>query len=99
MRVKEIRKSLEPCTESGWDAVDLLLEEGLTEPDILMLRKAGGSFLYLAKLKKPFFKIESHTHVIKGVMGDSFFRLSAHRDQIEKEKTELLQLIQFETVK
>ena len=34
MRIIEKRKSLEPCTESGWDAVDLLTDQGLTEEEI-----------------------------------------------------------------
>ena len=76
------RKSLEPCTESGWDAVDLLLEEGLTEEDILQIGRTGGSFLYMKQLRKPFFKVESHDYVIKGVLGDPFFRAAAHRSRI-----------------
>ena len=84
MKIIEKRRSLEPCTESGWDAVDLLLEEGLTEEDILQLRKAGGSFLYLKQLRQPFFKLESHDYVIKGVRGDPFFRAAAHREKMEE---------------
>jgi hypothetical protein len=82
VKIVETRKSLEPCTESGWDAVDVLLEEGLTDEDIRTIGKAGGSFLYLTGLRRPFFKLESHTYVIKGILGDPFFRIAAHRDQI-----------------
>ncbi|MCR5791047.1 MAG: hypothetical protein K6G83_14290 [Lachnospiraceae bacterium] len=74
------RRSLETCTESGWDAVDFLLDAPLTDEDIECLRQAGGSFLYLKQLKKPFFKIEDHTYVMKGVRGDSFFRFAFHRE-------------------
>ena len=63
MKIVETRKSLEPCTESGWDAVDVLLEEGLTDEDIRTIGKAGGSFLYLTGLRRPFFKLESHNHI------------------------------------
>ena len=84
MKIIEIRRSLEPCTESGWDAVDLLLEEGLTDEDILQFREARGSFLYLKQLRKPFFKLESHDYVIKGVRGDPFFRAAAHREKMEE---------------
>ncbi len=83
MKIIEKRKSLEPCTESGWDAFDMLLEEGLTDADILQLGRTGGSFLYMKQLRKPFFKVEYHDYVIKGVLGDPFFRVAAHRDQME----------------
>lgn len=93
MKYKEKRRSLEPCTESGWDAVDMLLEEGLTDEDIRKIGTAGGSFLYLARLKKPFFKVESHEYVIKGVLGDPFFRIAAHRDQISQVEQHILKII------
>ncbi len=80
MNITGKRRSLEPCTESGWEAYDLLLAEPLTEEDILSLRRIEGSFLFLRHLKQPFFKIENHHYVIKGVLGDSFFRVAAHRD-------------------
>ena len=34
----------------------------------------------MKQLRKPFFKVESHEYVIKGVRGDLFFRAAAHRD-------------------
>ena len=51
MNIIDKRKSLEPCTESGWDAADLLLEAGLTEEDILSISRIGGSFLFLKNLR------------------------------------------------
>ena len=90
MRIKEKRKSLEPCTESGWDAVDLLTQEPLSDEDIESIRGFGGSFIYLKQLKKPFFKLESHLYVIKGVKGDDFFRFSAHGESLEKELARLI---------
>ena len=89
MNIIDKRKSLEPCTESGWDAADLLLEAGLTEEDILSISRIGGSFLFLKNLKKPFFKVESHDYVIKGVLGDPFFRAAAYSGKME----ELLRLL------
>ena len=83
MKIIDRRKSLEACTESGWDAFDLLTEEALSDEDIEGMRGTGGSFLYMKQLKKPFFKIESHNFVIKGVRGDSFFRYALHRDAME----------------
>ena len=84
MKIIHRRKSLEACTESGWDAFDLLTEEPLSDDDIESLRVIEGSFLYLKQLKKPFFKIESHNYVIKGVRGDSFFRFAVHKDHLDE---------------
>ena len=84
MKIVDRRKSLEACTESGWDAFDLLTDDPLSDEDIESLRDVGGSFLYMKQLKKPFFKIESHNYVIKGVRGDSFFRFAVHKDHVDE---------------
>ena len=84
MRIIGKRKSLETCTEAGWDAFDLLTEAPLTDEDIICLRAVEASFLYLRKLKKPFFKIENHNYIVKGVQGDSFFRFAVHRDHADE---------------
>ncbi len=84
MKITDRRRSLEACTESGWDAFDLLTMEPLSDDDIESLRDTGGSFIYMKQLKKPFFKIEDHNHVIKGVRGDSFFRFAVHRDHLDE---------------
>ncbi len=80
MRITGRRRSLSVCTEAGWDAFDLLTEAPLTDEDIEELRQVEGSFLYLKQLKKPFFKIENHNYVLRGVRGESFFRFAVHRD-------------------
>ncbi len=95
MKIIEIRKSLEPCTESGWDAVDVILEEELSEQDIRRIGTVGGSFLFLQKLRKPFFKIESGEYVIKGVLGDAFFRIAAHRDRIDSIQQQILEIAEL----
>ncbi|MBQ9605682.1 MAG: hypothetical protein IJV16_00700 [Lachnospiraceae bacterium] len=82
MKIIDRRKSLEACTEAGWDAFDLLTDEPLSDEDIESLRQVEGSFLYLKQLKKPFFKIENHNYIIKGVKGDPFFRFAVHRDHV-----------------
>ena len=91
MKITDRRRSLEPCTESGWDAYDLITEEPLSDEDIESLRRVKGSFLYMKQLKKPFFKIESHNYVIKGVRGDAFFRFAVHKDHTD-EVTGLMEL-------
>ena len=35
-------------------------------------------------LKKPFFKVESHHYILKGVKGNTFFRLACHRDAMDE---------------
>ncbi|MCR5108826.1 MAG: hypothetical protein K6B28_11770 [Lachnospiraceae bacterium] len=84
MEITGRRRSLENCTESGWDAFDILTGDPLSDEDILSLRVMEGSFLYLKQLKKPFFKIENHDYMIKGVKGDSFFRFAVHRDHLSE---------------
>ena len=79
MKVLEIISSKERCTESGWDAWDILLDEKMDDHFIVSLKPLG-SFLYLAALKAPFFKIETDHYLLKGVRGDTHFRLAAHCD-------------------
>ena len=45
MKITDRRRSLEACTEAGWDAFDLLTEEPLSDEDIESLRRIEGSFL------------------------------------------------------
>jgi len=84
MKIVDRRKSIETCTEAGWDAIDLLCEEALTDEDIRKIGKVGGSFVYMSMLKKPFFKIENHNYVIKGIKGDSHFRMAVHKDYLSE---------------
>lgn len=80
MKIIDRRRSLETCTEAGWDADDYLLDSPIDEQWIASLKGLDGSFLYLKTLKKPFFKVESHHTVLKGIKGNTFFRLAYHRD-------------------
>ncbi|MBQ7679369.1 MAG: hypothetical protein IJT34_05925 [Butyrivibrio sp.] len=82
MRIIEQRASIEVCTEAGWEAYDLLTEQPLSDEDIEALRHLGGSFLYLRQLRKPFFKLEAHNFILKGVRGDCFFRMAVHREHL-----------------
>lgn len=80
MKIIETRKSLETCTEAGWDAIDCLLDQEIDDAFVESLRAIEGSFLYMKMLRKPFFKVESHNYILKGVKGNTFFRLACHRD-------------------
>lgn len=84
MKIIDRRRSLERCTESGWDAEDLLTDSPVDPEFVLRLRKLEGSLLFMKALKKPFFKLEYHDYVIKGVVGDDFFRMAYHRDSKHK---------------
>lgn len=84
MKIIDQRKSLETCTESGWDAVDFLLDEPLDDAFIQKIGTIGGSFVYMRMLKKPFFKVESHYYVAKGVKGDKHFRFAVHKDYLQE---------------
>lgn len=79
MRVLEVISSKERCTESGWDAYDLILDEAMAD-DFIRGLKPLGSFTYLSMLKKPFFKVENEHIFLKGIKGDQFFRLAVHKD-------------------
>ncbi len=79
MRIIERTQSSEQCAEAGWTAYDYHTDSPITRNFILSLRPLG-SFLFMERLAKPFFKIEADLYVIKGVLGDSFFRIAFHRD-------------------
>ncbi len=86
MKILEIIPSRERCAEAGWYAWDFLLDSPVDEALILSLRPFG-SLLYLKNLSRPFFKVESDISLIKGLVGDPFFRLSAHdsrRDLVQE---------------
>ncbi|MFV0362522.1 MAG: hypothetical protein ACK5LL_05455 [Suipraeoptans sp.] len=83
MRVLEVNSSKERCTESGWDAYDVVIESNIDEEFISALRPLG-ALVYMPMLKKPFFKVESDYFFLKGIVGDNCFRLASHRDYSDK---------------
>ena len=95
MKIVDKRKSIERCTESGWDAFDLLLDENMDDRWIEGMRRIKGSFMYMRMLKSPFFKLESDNYVLKGVRGDAFFRIAVHRDYTE-EVEKMIQILNSE---
>ena len=52
----------------------------MTATFIQGLRAFGGSFVFLPMLKKPFFKLESDNYILKGIQGDTFFRMAVQED-------------------
>ena len=83
MRIIEKTESRERCAEAGWYAWDLVLDQPMDDDFILSLRPLG-SFVYLQTLAKPFFKTESPYRFIKGLLGDSFFRVAVHDEYRDK---------------
>lgn len=79
MRIIDKIPSRERCAESGWYAWDFLLEQPMDDAFIRALRPLG-SFVYLAMLARPFFKVESTYCFIKGLLGDDFLRVATHDD-------------------
>lgn len=79
MKISERSRSTEQCAEAGWYAFSYTTSTPITADFILSMRPLG-SFVYMKALKKPFFKIENDTYIIKGVQGDSHFVIATHRD-------------------
>ena len=84
MTIIAITQSPEPCVEAGWHASQYYLEKPLTRDFVLSLRSLG-SLLLMDKLQQPFFKIENHHYMIKGILGLDSLRVAVHRDYPEEE--------------
>ena len=79
MRITAITPSPEPCVEAGWHASQYHLDGQVTRDFVLTLRPLG-SLLLLDQLRQPFFKIENHHYMLKGLLGDTSIRIAVHRD-------------------
>lgn len=96
MRIISITPSPEPCAEAGWHASQYLLDGTLTHELVMALRPLG-SLLLMDNLRQPFFKIESHHYMLKGLLGDHSIRVAVHQDH--EEETNLIKqlLYNYET--
>ena len=96
MRIISITPSPEPCAESVWHASQYLLDGTVTRELVMALRPLG-SMLLMDTLRQPFFKIESHHYMLKGLLGDHSIRVAVHRDH--EEETNLIKqlLYNYET--
>ena len=77
--ITHIEPSHEPCVEAGWKAWDIYFDAPTDEEFILSLRQYG-SLTFLPQLRKPFFKVESHHTIIKGIMGEDYVRVGTIHD-------------------
>ena len=96
MRIISITPSPEPCAEAGWHASQYLLDGTLTRELVMALRPLG-SLLLMDNLRQPFFKIESHHYMLKGLLGVHSIRVAVHQDH--EEETNLIKqlLYNYET--
>lgn len=86
MKVTDRRESIELCTESGWQAYDLILDGQMDRDTIFRLGKLG-DLTYLEMLKQPFYRIELNYYMIKGLEGADRLRvamLTGHEEILER---------------
>ena len=94
MKITKITESRERCAEAGWFAYDFLLNAPMDKEFIRGLRGIGGSFVFLEMLKSPFFKLEADHYILKGVIGNDFFRMAVHGDhEKNRQRTQNQQVI------
>lgn len=83
MKITAVTRSPEPCTEAGWQAEQWHLEQPVSRAFIAALRPLG-SLIFLEALQQPFFKVENHHYMIKGLLDDTSIRVAAHRDYLDE---------------
>lgn len=83
MTISERQRSTEQCAEAGWYAFSYATSLPITADFILSLKPLG-SFIYMKAMRKPFFKVENDTYIIKGMEGDNHFIIATHRDNIPR---------------
>lgn len=92
MKVIETKESIELCTESGWSAYDLFVDEEIMEQEI---RRLGGlgDLTYLGMLSQPFYRVEQQYYMIKGLEHEKKLRVAmlAGHEAILKRVQELLE--------
>ena len=92
VKITDISRSPEPCTEAGWQAFQYYLECPVGRELIMALRPLG-SLVFLDKLSQPFFKIENEHYMIKGLFDDRSIRVAVHGDHLDEQKP-IVQLIE-----
>ena len=85
MIITNITRSPEPCTEAGWLAFQYELEHPVSRDFIIALRPLG-SFIFLESLAQPFFKIQNHHYMIKGLLNATSIRVAVHKDHQDEQQ-------------
>ena len=96
MRIIRITPSPEPCAEAGWHASQYQLDGVVTRELVMSLRPLG-SLLLMDSLRQPFFKIESHHYMLKGLLGSDSIRVAVHRDHEDETHFIKQQICNYET--
>ncbi len=83
MKIIVITRSPEPCAEAGWHASQYHLDHVV---DRRLAEALGtlGTLTMLDRLRQPFFKVEHHHYMVKGLLGDTSIRVACHRDHAEE---------------
>ena len=84
MKITDITRSPEPCTEAGWMAFQYYLEHPVSREFIIALRPLG-SLVFLDMLAQPFFKVENEHYMIKGLLHDDSIRVAVHGDHLDEQ--------------
>ena len=90
MKIIAITRSPEPCVEAGWSASQYHLD-GVVSRQLVDALRPLGSLVLLDRLRQPFFKIEHHHYMIKGLLGDTSIRVACHR--ANQDETAIIQKI------
>ena len=83
MSIIRITPSPQPCVEAGWQASQYYLDHPV-DRDLVNALRPLGTLLVLDKVRQPFFKVESHHYIIKGLLGDDSIRVAVHRDHTDE---------------
>jgi hypothetical protein len=84
VKITDITRSPEPCTEAGWMAFQYYLEHPVSRELIMALRPLG-SLVFLDMLAQPFFKVENEHYMIKGLLGDGSIRVAVHGEHLDEQ--------------
>ncbi len=92
MKVLEIKKSYEKCAEAGWFGYDFILDAPV---DAELIKHLGslGNLIFLSALTKPFFKVENHNLIVKGICGEKEIRVAINSPSEERKLNEIEQSI------
>lgn len=93
MKIDKIQESIELCTEAGWYAYDFHVEKPV-ERDVILALGELGELTYLSMLKQPFFRVERRYMMVKGLQGQTQFRVAMYKDEEENVLREVKELVE-----
>lgn len=90
MKITGRTRSTEPCQEAGWVPFTYCTDNPIDETFVMSLRhrldllRPGCSFLFMRRLARPFFKIQSDDCLVRGIIGDRQFVVAVDGDDADK---------------